>query len=121
MLVLALSFVATNHAGLAPSLKTKPPSPATAKLDPDEIVSFTKNLYRDLGSNWNAENATVVTDKYRDQFQHLNESTAGQLGETLAALFEIRMLDLQASVRHARKMRSVIEAFAVKPADQVAI
>lgn len=122
LLVALLSFfVGTAHAGVAPSLKTKPPSPAAAKLDPDEVVSFTKNLYKDLGSNWNAVNASVVTDKYRNQFQHLNESTAGQLGETLAALFEIRMLDLQASVRHARKMRAVIEAFAEKPANEITI
>jgi len=72
-------------------------------------VRFTKNLYQELGDHWG--NTTAVTDKYRDEFQDLNASTAGQLGETLSALFEIRMLDLQASVRHARKMRNVIQSF----------
>ena len=49
LLLVLLSFVVdTAHAGVAPSLKTKPPSPASAKLDPDEVVSFTKNLYMEV-------------------------------------------------------------------------
>jgi hypothetical protein len=82
-------------------------------------VRFTKNLYKELGDHWG--NATLVSDKYRDQFQQLNASTDGQLGQNLATLFEIRMLDLQASVRHARKMRAVIEALGEKTADPVDI
>jgi len=95
------------NAGLAPSFKTS--HPASPRLEPDDVVRFTKNLYQELGDHWG--NTTAVTDKYRDEFQDLNASTAGQLGETLSALFEIRMLDLQASVRHARKMRNVIQSF----------
>ncbi len=108
-LALFVSLLANpTETGLAPSLKTSHPA-AVPKLDPDDIVRFTKNLYKELGDHWG--NTTAVSNKYRDQFQNLNASTDGQLGSTLSALFEIRMLDLQASVRHARKMRSVIQAF----------
>ena len=107
-LILSLSHLPHTETGLAPSFKiTHPTAP---KLDPDDVVRFTKNLYKELGDHWG--NATAISDKYRDQFQNLNASTDGQLGDTLSALFEIRMLDLQASVRHARKMRSVLQSFA---------
>jgi hypothetical protein len=110
-LLLVLSTALFVDGGLAPSFKlTNPQAP---KLDPDDVVRFTKTLYKELGNNWG--NTTGVTDKFRDRFRDLNETTDGQLGQTLAALFEIRMLDLQASVRHARKMRSVVEAFSQEP------
>lgn len=118
-LALSLTLLAScwllTDGGLAPFFK-----PATkGTLDPDAIVHFTKSLYKELGNNWG--NATIVADKYRDRFVKLNETSQGQLGDTLASLFEIRMLDLQASVRHAKKMRTVIEAFGEKPVDPVDI
>jgi hypothetical protein len=105
LLLVLLSAVLVDS-GLAPSFK---PNILPAKLDPDDVVRFSKTLYKELGNNWG--NTTIVTDKFRERFRDLNATTDGQLGQTLAALFEIRMLDLQASVRHARKMRSVIESF----------
>lgn len=112
--LLVLSSAVFARGGLAPSFKPTTPLPTT--LDPDDVVRFTKTLYKELGNNWG--NTTTVTDKFRDRFRDLNETTEGQLGQTLAALFEIRMLDLQASVRHARKMRTVIEAFSSEPPAQ---
>ena len=117
-LLVTLVLPPATETGLAPSFKiTHPTAP---RLDPDDVVRFTKNLYKELGDHWG--NATTISDKYRDQFQNLNASTDGQLGETLSALFEIRILDLQASVRHARKMRSVIQSFSgEKPVPSAAI
>ena len=117
-LLVTLVLPPATETGLAPSFKiTHPTAP---RLDPDDVVRFTKNLYKELGDHWG--NATAISDKYRDQFQNLNASTDGQLGETLSALFEIRMLDLQASVRHARKMRSVLQSFSgEKPVPSAAI
>jgi hypothetical protein len=117
-LLVTLVLPPATETGLAPSFKiTHPTAP---RLDPDDVVRFTKNLYKELGDHWG--NATAISDKYRDKFQNLNASTDGQLGETLSALFEIRMLDLQASVRHARKMRSVIQSFSgEKPVPSAAI
>jgi hypothetical protein len=94
--------------GLAPTLKTKPISQEN-KLDSNTIVSFTKTLYKELGDNWG--NSTAVADKFHDEFVELNSTSDGQLGSTLSALLEIRMSDLQASIRHAKKMRSVILEF----------
>jgi hypothetical protein len=113
-LALALVLLAfATDAGLAPSLKPH------KQLDPDDVVRFTKSLYKDLGNTWN--NATAVADKYRDRFDALNKTTDGQLSQTLASLFEIRMLDLQASVRRAKKMRTVVESFAEKPGPSLSI
>jgi hypothetical protein len=103
------TLVALSSAGLAPSLKT-PPIIQSKSLDPDAVVRFTKNLYKELGSDW--DNTTSVAEKYRDKFNQLNETTHGELGDTIASLLEIRMLDLQASIRQARKMRGVLGVFA---------
>ena len=116
LLTLSITTTCLNQpaqAGLAPALKPHQPGQASKQLDPDDVVRFTKSLYRDLGNAWN--NATTVADKYRDRFLALNATTEGQISKTLGTLFEIRMLDLQASVRHARRMRSVIESFVDKP------
>lgn len=97
------------HSGLAPSLKARPSLVKGPDVDPEDVVRFTKNLYKDLGNSWN--NTAAVADKYRPKFLELNQTTSGQLGQTLSSLLEIRMLDLQTSIRHARKMRSVFQSF----------
>lgn len=56
----------------------------------------------------------MLADKYQGEFDQLDSQTGGRLGETLTALFEVRMLDLQASIRHARKMRQIIDGFTGK-------
>ena len=112
--LLHLSLPEPLIAGLAPSLKSRAPIIKRPELNPEEVVGFTKNLYKDLGASWNNTNAVV--DKYRPQFAELNQTSDGQLGQTLSSLLEIRMLDLQASVRHARKMRSVFQEFMKNPA-----
>ena len=119
LLVLLSATLVLTHSGLAPSLKPVPAVLTSKPLDPDAVVRFTKNLYKDLGKDWG--NSTAVADKYRDKFSRLNATTEGQLGNTLASLFEIRMLDLQTSIKHARKMRSVIESFAEIPAPPAGI
>jgi hypothetical protein len=106
------TLVALSSAGLAPTLKTPPVIANSKAFEPEAIVRFTKNLYKELGTNW--DNTTSVTEKFRDKFAKLNATTNGELGETLASLLEIRMLDLQASIRHARKMRGVLEALEEK-------
>jgi hypothetical protein len=113
-MVCLLLCLYTTHSGLAPSLKSRPPLVNKPEVAPEDIVRFTKNVYKELGNSWN--NTDAVIDKYRPQFQELNLTSSGQLGQTLTSLLEIRMLDLQASVRHARKMRSVFQEFMKNPA-----
>jgi len=93
---------------------TRPPSPSPPQATPqqDLVVQFTKKMYKDLGNNWN--NASRVADKYRGEFDQLDQTTGGRLGETLNSLMEIRMLDLQASVRHAKRMHRLIDNFTGK-------
>lgn len=117
--LLCLFLVHVAHAGLAPSLKPRAPLVKEPEVDPESVVRFTKNLYKDLGNSWN--NTVDVADKYRPEFLVLNQTSGGQLGQTLSTLLEIRMLDLQASVRRARKMRSVFQAFMEKPKEGEAI
>ena len=113
-IICLLLCLCTTHSGLAPSLKSRPPVVSKPEVAPEDIVRFTKNVYKELGNSWN--NTDAVIDKYRPQFQELNQTSSGQLGQTLTSLLEIRMLDLQASVRHARKMRSVFQEFMKNPA-----
>lgn len=106
--------------GLAPSLKVKPPVLSKKpELDPDDVVQFTKNLYKDLGHAWN--NTSDLTDKYRPEFEQLDLSANGTLKQTLSSLLAIRMLDLQASVRHARKMQTVVDSLAEKGSENKSI
>jgi hypothetical protein len=112
ILLVLTTLTVLTHAGLAPTLKTPAVIASSKSLDPDAVVRFTKNLYKELGSDW--DNTTSVTEKYRDKFNQLNATTHGELGDTIASLLEIRMLDLQASIRRARKMRGVLGSFVEK-------
>ena len=116
LLLLFVSTLAYSHAAVAPILKTRPP---TIKLPEEtvsqDIVHFSKNLYQELGTSTGNDTEAVI-DKYRPQFAELDKSTEGILGQTLASLAEIRLLDLQASVRHARRLQAVFQEFTKNPA-----
>lgn len=75
-------------------------------------MQFTKKLYRHIGNSLG--NGTALADQFQGEFDQLDRRTGGRLGETLITLFEIRLLDLQASIRHARKMRQLIDGFTGK-------
>jgi hypothetical protein len=71
---------------------------------PSEMVDFSKRVYSAMGKH----NTTLVASEFRSQFDELNRRTDGELAKTLGAVFEVRLLDLQQSVRHARAMLDVI-------------
>jgi hypothetical protein len=79
---------------------------------PNKVVLFAKNAYQELGARQG--NITLVADLYKGEFDQLNSYTKGQLGDTLSGLFEIRTLDLQNSILHARKMQELIAALLEK-------
>jgi hypothetical protein len=121
--LLALSLPLMVHASdgppdsllthLRPLVTPRPPGPPSKSApQQDVMLQFTKKLYKDLG-NYRG-NTTMVVDKYQDEFDMLDKRTGGGLRETLSTLFEIRMLDLQASIRHAKQMRKVIDEFTGK-------
>ena len=98
---------------LRPLVTPRPSPPSQSALQQQDVVlQFTKKLYKDLG-NYRG-NTTMVVDKYQDEYERLDKRTGGGLRETLSTLFEIRMLDLQASIRHARQMRKVLDEFTGK-------
>jgi hypothetical protein len=59
-------------------------------------------------------NSSRIAEKYRGEFEQLDAHTGGRLGQTLNSLIEIRMLDLQASIRHAKRMHRLIDDFTGK-------
>ena len=73
----------------------------------DKVIQFTKKLYRDLGGHF--ANLTSVADKYQGEFDQLDQHTGGKLAETLSTLSELRLLDLQTSIRHARRMHKLVD------------
>ena len=68
-----------------------------------DIVSFTKRVYSALGSKTEAE----LVEDFKGEYETLNYD--GSLGETLDSLYEMRLEDLQISVRHAKKMRDLLD------------
>lgn len=105
-------------------LFTPRPTPSPTLSQPavnkqDLILQFTKKLYKDLGNNMG--NITRTTDKFQEEYDELDTITDGRLGPALTSLLEIRMLDLQASIRHARRMHQVLNGFMGKGAEDASI
>ena len=84
----------------------------TSLPHPNKIVHFAKHVYQELGASQG--NITLVADLYQGEFEQLNTYTNGQLGDTLSGLFAIRVLDLQNSILHTRKMQELIAALLAK-------
>lgn len=75
--------------------------PALSRID-----GFSRRVYMELGKKgWNA---TATADEFSKEFSVLSARTGGGAGEALSSLVELRMLDLQMSIRHARLMRDVV-------------
>ena len=73
--------------------------------EPSAISRFTKSIYRELGDSQG--NITSTVAKYQPEFDAMNHD--GQLGDTLAVLFEIRLMELKTSIQHAKRMSRVIQ------------
>lgn len=84
------------------------PPPAVSR---EELLGFSKRVYKEA---WLA-NATLVTAGFQKEFDILNESTDGNLGKTLTAVFELRLIELQHSVRHARAMLDMVNHLIGRP------
>lgn len=81
------------------------PAPEHSRTNlPSDMVEFSKRIYSAMGRH----NATLVVNEFKPQFDELNGKTDGELGKTLGAAFEVRLLELQQSVRHAKAMLQVI-------------
>ena len=106
---------------LKPTLtpRESPPISLPVANKQDLILQFTKKLYKDIGNNFG--NVTRTAAKFKDEYEELDNITDGRLGPALTSLLEIRMLDLQASVRHARQMHQVLNGFLGKNKEDASI
>jgi hypothetical protein len=117
--LLLIFFFATLHSGTAlvgvlRTTPTPPPSPnlpnlahAFASYDINvEIADFLKATYKDLGDN-NGNTSETVSNR-QGEYNKLNAAVNGDLGEILSSVFDIRILELQLSLNHARNMQQVI-------------
>lgn len=89
----------TNHT-TSPAVKPTP-------FLPQKIIAFTRKMYSELGNSTEMH----VTPHFQNEFDQLDAYTNGQLGHTLSALFEMRLIDLQMSIRRARIMRDAVHQF----------
>ena len=69
----------------------------------EDIVAMQKSIYSALGQHTVPEVVTL----FLPEFNRLNVD--GKLAETLNSLYVMRLLDLQISIDHAKKMRDVLQ------------
>lgn len=70
------------------------------------VVQFSNELYSQLG----CKSPEAIAKHFRADYAALD--TDGTLGATLAALYGMRVLDLQRSIAHAEKMQMVLALLA---------
>lgn len=83
------------------------PYDATVHPISSQIIGLSRRLYMELGRE--NGNITLVSDEFQDEFSQLNTATNGELGDALSAMTELRLLELQSSIRHARIMQRAVE------------
>ncbi len=87
-------------------VQTSDSDPDSDPPPPESVVGFSKQLYAALAT----QNSTALAEHFRPAFDSLNQDN--RLGDTLSILYDMRLMDLQASIRHARKMKEVIDILA---------
>ena len=79
-----------------------------ATVSKADVFALSKRISREA---WH-HNSTVVSEKFREDFNAMNQATHGDMGNTLTGVFEIRLLDLQHAVRHAKTMVDIMRQIA---------
>ena len=77
---------------------------ATSDQRTSDIVDLQKTIYSVLGQY----DVPEIVSRFKPEFKRLN--TDGTLSDTLDALYEMRLLDMQISIQHAKKMRQVLKS-----------
>ena len=72
-----------------------------------DIVDMHKTIYSVLSQYDEEKVPEEISSRFKSEFQRLD--TDGTLGSTLDSLYEMRLLDLQISVQHAKRMRRVLD------------
>jgi hypothetical protein len=68
-----------------------------------DIVNMQKSIYSVLGQY----DVPEIASRFNPEFKRLD--TDGTLIDTLDSLYVMRLLDMQISIQHAKKMRSVLD------------
>jgi hypothetical protein len=84
----------------------QPPEMPAATATSAHFVSFTKRLYSALGRG----SVKDVAVEFKGEYETLNYD--GKLGEKLRGLYEMRQIDLQTALAHAKQMKEVLQALA---------
>jgi hypothetical protein len=93
------------------SKKHGPPAlPNSSQPVASQVLEFSKRLYAEIGHGHNE----TVSPELASDFAELNSLTDGALGGTLTALLELRLLELQHSVRHAREILDIVSGLTQK-------
>lgn len=80
------------------------PSPLTNYYPSNsDVVGLSKRIYASVGSKAPVD----LAKDFKGEYETLNVD--GTLGPKLDALYEMRLDDLQRSVRHAKKMRDLLD------------
>lgn len=69
----------------------------------DDVVKFSKKMYSATGSD------ADIAKKFQPDYNRFNTEINGTLGDTLDALFEMRIRDLKLSIKHAKQVHKVLE------------
>jgi hypothetical protein len=123
LLLLISSAAAAPHESKRRSLSIQtnstqtPASTTNSSSSPQKkksLVDLAGRLYARLGNH--KLNATAAALEFKDEYAALEATLVKQpLGESLIALLEMRLSELQASVQHARKMREAVGLLQGKP------
>jgi hypothetical protein len=107
---LSIQTNSTQAPGAASTTNSSSSSPQKKK----SLVDLAGRLYARLGNH--KLNATAAALEFKDEYAALEATLVKQpLGESLIALLEMRLSELQASVQHARKMREAVGLLQGKP------
>ena len=96
-----------------PEPPNNPLTPVPPPYDTDiqassNAVVFSKYLYSSA-STWSAKE---IADHFRTHYVLLNQD--GMLGDTLSIVYDMRLRDLQTSIKNARKMKEVVDILAAQ-------
>jgi hypothetical protein len=92
----------TGIADRSPMDTVEHSTPEPVAGHPSDIVSFSKQMYSSLA----AGTAVEIAEHFKSTFDSLNQDK--RLADELNIVYDMRLMDLQASIRHARKMKEVL-------------
>ncbi len=77
--------------------------------DSERMIDFYKHLFSELGQH-RGDIAATLTPEIRVQYAQLEEARAStSLGTALAAVVELRIMDLEISLRHTRRLLEAVQ------------